>query len=350
MFLKDEETADLLLSFHEYPPDVFFRKADSIKTERLESLEQISQRKELSEEFLQLAGDVIKNENNDLKERYSYLVNKYYKEYAKQFPENFHDYREEIDFNSESLQCSPGYRRLLENYLVNYSLSWCAQSGLDEADCYSTTDINNVKARIRKAGELVTVPGLKKYLLEKLAVRGIVMAKKKEDIEEIIQELKTQEMASADLLKMEKLGRIQNSYLPGNSFAKVPLVNMNGELVTIDEVVNNPTVVFLWSIYDEGHQEEHEFISHYQKKYPEIDFIGLNLDPGEEPAWRVAVRQNNYKPQSEYQLGVSRIDPDFYRYFLDKILLLNSSAEVVVGDTYLTSPEFESHLLKILEE
>ncbi len=350
MFLKDEENAQLLLSFHEYAPATFLKKADSIKSLRYSSLDKSSKKRKFSEDFVCLAENIIEYENNDLKERYSYLVNKYHKEFSKQFPEDYYGYRSNIDFNSEELQCSAGYKRFLENYLINYSLTWCANSGLDESDCYDLNNVNNVTSRLKKAGELVQVPTLRKFILEKIAVRGIVMAKSREDIITILKELKAQNIAPEDLEKMRQLGTIQLAYLPGTSLANVPLVNMAGELVSIGDVVDKPTAIFLWSVYDEGHVEEHELVKQFKKKYPEINFIGINLDLGQEPAWRVAVRQNAYDPKTEFQLGTTRIEQDYFRYFLDKILLINPSAEVVVGDSYLTSPEFESHLLEFLNQ
>lgn len=350
MFLKDENNSQILLDFHDYAPKTFLQKADSIKKERLSNLQRVSKKRKFSKEFNELAEKIISYENYDLKERYTYLVNKYYKEYSKGFPAEFHDYRKDIDFNSVALQCSPGYKRLLENYFINYSLSWCAESGLDKNDCYSLTNVNNVNARLRKTGELVTVPNLREFLLEKTAVRGIVMAVSREDIISILQELKAQKLSEKDMAEMKQLGSIQLAYLPGTSLNSVPLLNMAGQLVKMEEVIDKPTVIFLWSIYSEGHQGEHKLIDQYRKKYPEIDFVGVNLDLTEEPAWRVAVRQYGYNPEYEFQLGTTNIDKEFFNYFLDKNLFLNSSGEVEVGNVYLSSPNFESQLLEFLNQ
>ena len=348
MFLLDENNAQFLLDFHKYKPEVFQQKADSIKKERLNKLSQVSEKKNFSEDFKELAKEIIKYENFDLKERYTYLVNRYYKEYSRQFPENFHAYREEIDFNCSSVQCNPGYKRLLENYLINYSLAWCKGSGLDNADCYNLTSVDNIISRLKKAGELVTEPTIKERLMEKIAVRGIVAAKSREDIISILQELKAQNLTEDKLDEMRQLGTIQLAYLPGTSLSNAPLINMMGELTNLEEVVSRPTVLYLWSIYNKNYRDEHKLINNYRKKYPEVDFIGINLDLLEEPAWRVAVRQNGYDPNNQFQLATTTINKHFFTYFLDKMLFLNASSEVVVGDIYLTSPEFESQLLEFL--
>lgn len=348
MFLQDESTAHLLLNFYRYTPQRFGEIADSIRTERESLLEKSNKDHEFSEEFINLSKDIIAYENRDLRERYTYLVNKYYKKYGRQIPPDFHDYRENIDFNNRELQCSPGYKRFLQNYLINYSLTWCANSGLDEKDCYDLTNVDNVNARLRKAGELIQLPTLREYILKKIAVRGIVMADSREDIISILKVLQEQKFSEEDLEEMKKLGTIQLAFLPGISLAAVSLVNMEGELVKFGEVIDRPTVVFLWSNYTEGHVEEHKRIKQLRKKYPAINFMGINLDVGEEPAWRVAVRKNNYNPNYEYQLGPTRIEKEFFSYYMDKLLFLNSAGEVVKGDAVLTSPGFETHLLEFL--
>jgi len=348
MFLKDEDNSQLLLNFHEYTPQVFLEKADSIRQDRINYLSTMSKKKKFSDEFNHLAGEIINYENYDLRERYTYLVNKYYKDYSRQFPANFHDYREEIDFNCVNIQCSPGYKRLLENYLINYSLAWCADSNLDRADCYSLTDVANVKARLRKAGELIRVPKIREQLLEKIAVRGIIMAENKENIVSILDELEALNFPDENLEKLENLATVQLAYLPGTSLAAVPLLNMEGELVTTQDIIRRPTVIFLWSVYDESYQNEHQVIDLYRKKYPEVDFIGINLDLSEEPAWRVAVRQNGYDPATEFQLAPARFQKEAFQYFLTKMLFVNDASVVEVGDVYLSSPEFESRLLAFL--
>ena len=350
MFLEDEKTAGLLLSFYKYNPTRFSQIADSIYNHREAFLERVHNKHNFTEDFLDLSRKIISYENRDLKERYTFLVQKYYKEYAKQFPPDFHNYRNDIDFNSQQLQCSPGYRRFLENYLINFSLTWCANSGLDSEDCFNLSNEKNVKARIVKAGELIELPALRQYLLKKIAVRGIIMAKSRESIISILQVLEEQNMSREDLDEMRQLGTIQLAFLPGISLNAVPLVDMEGNLVNFDNVINKPSIVFLWSVYREGHVEEHRTINQLRKKFPEIDFVGINLDVGEEPAWRVAVRRNNYPVQFEYQLGPTNIDKDFFRYYIDKLLFLNASAEVVKGDIFLTSPEFESHLIEFLNQ
>lgn len=348
MYLLDEANADLLLSFYKTKPSVFLKKTDSIRGQRLETLKKMKEKYNFSSEFVELAKNIIDYESFDLKERYTYLINKYYKEYSKNMPEDFHDYRKEVRFNEESLQSNPGYKRFIENYLINKSFRWCSRQNFDVNDCYDLTDTENVKSRIQMVGKLIHIPSLKEYFLSKLGSMGIIMAKSREDILDIIKELEKSGFSEEGIKDMNQLGSIQMAFLPGTVLKNVPIINTKGDSIPFKEVVEKPTIIFLWSIYKNNHQEDHELIQELRVKYPEINFIGINMDAGETSAWRIATQKYGYDQDFEYQLGPTRIDSKFFKYYLNKLLFLDASGKVIIGDAFINSPEFESRILEFL--
>ena len=52
----------------------------------------------------------------------------------------------------------------------------------------------------------------------------------------------------------------------------------------------------------------------------------------------------------EFQLDDTRIGKDAFQYYLNKSLFLNASGEVVFGDAYINSPEFETRILELLNQ
>lgn len=348
MYLMDESNADLLLSFYETDPSEFIRKTDSIKTERLNSLDRMKKKHVFSKEFVQLAEKVIQYESFDLKERYTYLFNKYRKGASDKLPKDFHSYRKNAKFNEKTLQCSPAYKRFIDNYLINRSFKWCARQAFDENDCYSLTDAENIKSRIRMVDDLIQLPYLRKHFLSKLASLGIVMARSREEIIVIIDLLEELGYPKEDIDDLKQLGSIQLAYLPGTTISNVPLINTEGNTVAFKDVVNKPTIIFLWSVYSPQHKEDHKIVQELRKKYPELKFVGINLDVGEVPAWRIAVKKYNYDKNMEFQLGPTNIEKRFFRYYLNKLLFLDSSGKVIIGDAFLNAPNLENRLLEFL--
>lgn len=348
MYLMDEANSDLLLSFYKTPPSKFLKQTDSIRTNRLDNLKRLKVKKNFSPEFVALAEKIIDYESYDLKERYIYLVNKYYREYQKKLPESFFDYRKNVVFNDESLQETAAYKRFIENYLINKSLEHCEKNHNDHKECFDRANTENILSRIKMVGDLIRIPSLRDHFLLKLGAKGIVLAKSREDIQKIIHALKKSKFPEEKIKDMEQLGTIQLAYLPGTEIKTVPIINTEGDSVPFLKVIDRPTIIFLWSIYEDGHQKDHKLIQELRKKYPEINFVGINLDVGEENAWKIAVQKYNYNKDFEYQLGKTGIDKKFFQYYLNKLLFLDSSSKVVIGDAFINSPEFESRILEFL--
>jgi hypothetical protein len=348
MYLMDESNADLLLSFYDTDPSDFKRKTDSIRSQRLSDLNRKKKKYNFSKEFIQLAEKVIQYESYDLQERYIYLFNKYRKGSAEKLPADFDDYRKEVKFNEKMLQSSPGYKRFIDNYLINQSFKWCAKQAFDYNDCYSITDTENIKSRIRMVDHLIQIPSLRKHFFTKLASLGIIMAKSREEILEIIDLAEKVGFSENGIKDLKQLGSVQLAYLPGTTITGVPLIDAEGNTRVIEDIINKPTIVFLWTIYSNQHQENHERIAELRKKYPEIDFIGINLDVGEVPSWRIAVQKYNYAKDFEYQLGPTRIEKRFFKFFFNKLLFLDPSGQVIIGDTFINSPNLENRILEFL--
>lgn len=350
MFLQDESNADLLLSYYKIEPSEFAEKTDSILKERIKSLEKADQKREFSDDFTELAHKTINYESYDLRERYLYLIKKYFPEFTAKIPKDFYSYRDKVDFNEAELQSSPGYKRFIDNYLINFSLDWCAQSNLDDTDCFDLTSTENISSRLEKASELIQLPTLRHYFLTKLGVLGIVMAHKREEIVDILDLLEEEGYPEKDLEDMKQLGNIQLAYLPGTQLRNLPLLNSSGEEVEFEKVVDMPTIIFLWSLYSKDHEENHEIVQGLRKKYPEINFIGINTDIGETQAWKNILNRFGYDQSKEFQLGNTRIKKEFFQYYLNKLLFLDASGKVIIGDAFINSPEFENRILEFLNK
>lgn len=197
-------------------------------------------------------------------------------------------------------------------------------------------------------GDLIHIPSLRKHFLSKLGATGIIMAKSREDILATIEKLKENGYSEEGIKDMKQLGSIQMAYLPGTTLKNVPIIDTKGDSIPFSQIIRKPTIIFLWSIYKSEHKQDHELIQELRLKYPEINFVGINMDEGETAAWRIAVQKYGYNKDFEYQIGPTRIDKKFFQYYLNKLLFLDASGKVIIGDAFINSPEFESRILEFL--
>lgn len=350
MFLRDEKNADLIFNYYEYGPEDFIHLTDSITTHRLNSLDKLQEKTKITEEFREFSQKLIAYENYDLKERYTYMVKKYYPEFIDKFPGDFHEYRKNANFNEESLQTNSIYVRFIENYMINKTITECLESNAKN-DCFKLYDHENIIKRINFIDSLTDLKLIQDHFYTKLGAVGMVMGKNKEDMVEILILLLKKGLEKEKREKIRQIGQIQLAFLPGVNVGSINLLYSSGDKIRFDKIITKPTIVYIWSIHSsEHHKALHKQITDYREKYPEIDFIGMNIDLGESSNWRNALMKYDYDPEKEFQLETEFVGKESLQYYLNKLLFVNAKGEVIIGDVYINSPEFESTILEFLNQ
>ena len=349
-FLQNESSTNLLLSYYKTTPEAFAEKTDSLQKKRLERLKQLSIKHKFSKEFVSFAEKTAYYDAKDLRERYTYMIKKYYKTFSNQLTEDFYCYRKDVDFNDPEMQTSPSYLRFINSYLINKAMSSCAKANLDHNDCYDLYDHGNITNRIKLLDSLTTLPLVRQHFFRKLGSLGIIMARNREEIISILNLVEEKGYPEDELQKLYNVGNVQMAYLPGMNVSSVELKDISDKKNSLKDITGSrPVVVFLWSIFStDNHRKNHKIINDLRKKYPEVQFIGVNIDTQNNYNWKRTVKKYGYDQQNEFQLITSRIGPDAFQYYLNKSLFIDPTGEVVVGSAYINSPQFESDILEFL--
>ena len=349
MFLKNQSNNDLILTYYKIEPTKFAEITDSIKEQRLLKLEKLKEKQEFSEEFLEIARASIDYEFYDLRERYTFLIRKYYNSFAERIPEDFNDYREEIDFNNEELQDYYVYTNLIDDYLRSKSIEHCAKEHNNHKKCYNINTFNNIERRILLIDSLSNVEPLKNEFLDRLTAQAITMAERESRLDSILSLLEKIDYSRIESAR--HLAEIQKTYFIGNSIEDVKAENTDGELIKYGDVIKRPTITYAWSLYAPAHHRwQHQIIKNLKRKYPELDFIGINIDLGEREEWLRTLETFGYDKNDEYQIAQRTASKETYKKYLNKVLFVAPNATIVRGDIQLGSPEFEGELLEFLNQ
>ena len=81
MYLLNEKDNDVILSYYKTSPEKFIAKTGSIKAKRKEKLAELKSENNFSDAFIELADKTIDYEYYDLRERYAFLINTYFKSF-----------------------------------------------------------------------------------------------------------------------------------------------------------------------------------------------------------------------------------------------------------------------------
>lgn len=349
MYLLNQGNNDLILTYYKLDPSDFVHKTDSIRDYRISQLETWNKRNHFSKEFFELAKTTINYEYFHLRERYAYLIRKHSPETLKQFPADFHDYRSQISFDEQQLEDYYVYLNLLDDYLRTLSLEYCEENNITTESCYDLTDYENIKRRIILADSLIENPRVKNNFLDRLSAQGIIFSKTREDLMAILQLLNDLDYSGVRMDDLRQMAGIQNALLPGRELGELELLNVSRDTVKLKDISNRPKISFHWSVNSQRHHKwQHRIIEDLRFKYPEIDFIGVNVDKNQFTEWQNVIKNQNYPAESEFKLNVLNINEVLLKNYLNKLFFLDAKGKVIRGDVQLNSLDYETSILEFI--
>lgn len=351
IYLLNQKNNDLILSYYKVEPDEFARKTDSIREERLQELDRLKLKREFSEAFYQLAKTSIDYEYYDLRERYALLIHKYQREYIDKIPGDFNQYRKNIDFNDEQFQEYYVYLNLIDDYIRAVSVEYCTDKEISGDPCSNLVSLENIKRRILMTDSLIQNKKIKNPFLERLAAQGIIFSSSLEEIRSILDLIEEINYEGKALPDLKQMAGIQASLLPGNNIGQLKLVHLSGEMLQLKNISTKPKVTFHWSLSEPGHHRSaHKIIDDLRPKYPEIDFIGINVDKDQTEIWKRVTKNNSYDPEFEYKPEVIRVKEGLLKNYLNKMIFMDPEGTIIKGDVQLNAPDLETSILEFISQ
>lgn len=345
IYLRNRDNNDLILKYYKIKPEEFARISDSIRKDRLNALSNLEEKNELSDDYLKVARESVNYEYYDLRERYSFLLKKYYPKIASEIPEEFNKYRDSITFSDEDLENLYVYTNYLDDFLRSKSIENCKTK-----DCYNLNGFQNMERRIKLIDSLSENQELKNKFIDRMATQSIIMAETDTRIDSILSLLK--EINYTDLDYAKKMAKVQRTYFVGKSMADKVVIDTNGETKTYSEIITRPTINLSWSMYAVGHHQWlHQMVQELRKKYPEIDFNMINIDGDNYENWLRVIETFGYNKKFEFQIANRTVSNEMYKNYLTKVIFLNKDAIIQKGDiSYSSVSDFEEDILEFLNK
>lgn len=349
MYLLNQENNNLILEYYKLGPAEFVEKSDSIRESRKKHLDKLTRRYKFSEDFIDLANASINYEYYDLRERYAFLLRRYSREDIKHLPEDFHSYREDISLNDETLEDYYVYLNFIDDYIRTKSLEYCEINNITEESCFDLADYNNIKRRIILADSLIPNEKIKNNFIDRLAAQGIVYSNSREDLVSILELLKERKYNGSNFEDLRQMAGIHNALLPGRNIGELKLTDYKQDTISLNQISRKPKITYQWSISSPSHYKwQQKRIAILKEKYPEIDFVGINIDRQEHVKWQEIIEAQGYDKNSEFKLNILTINEDLLKNYLNKLIFLDPSGEIVRGDVMLHTLDHESKVLEFL--
>jgi hypothetical protein len=351
LYLLNQQDNDLILSYYKLDPSEFAKKTDSIRDNRKQKLIELEEKNDLSQEFYEIANSSINYEYFDLRERYAFLIRKYNPSLTSKIPSDFHEYRKDVSFNSIALEDSYVYLNFIDDFLKTKSLENCAKNSPKDKECTDINSFENIRSRIELVDSLIKNKNIKNSFLAKLASQGIIYSQKAENIDLILDLLKRMDYSGNMQKGIDQMAKIQTDYLPGNSIGDKVYINTQKDTVQLKSFNRKPIITYRWMSSSPSHYKwQQNIIKNLQFKYPEIAFIGINLDIDDSDKWIEVIKNNTFDPELQFQATKIRVDENLLKNYLNKLIFMDPNGEIIRGDLQINTPDLENKILEFISQ
>lgn len=350
MYLMNEKNNDLILSYYKIKPFEFAQKTDSIKQLKLERLEQLNKQHQFSDFFLEIANKSISYEFYDMRERYAFLIRKYFPERSNQLKPSFFDYREGINFNDESMLNHIGYMRFLDNYLKNKSIEICSSNDID---CFKINSFSNLKIRLKLADSTFSNSLIRNKFYKRFLEEEILYASTKGQLEQVKTIITNCSLAPKIQKDLTASANLQAQFLVGRYVGDDQLITTQLDTITIKDLLKDrPLVVTTWSNESSAYFNLHKSILKDLKyKYPDIRFLGINIDYLDKNKWLGYLKNYRLDFQSEFNLDYSKTKLSNEKYLknhTNRLFMITKKGYLTSSNVSFSDRNLESKLVQLL--
>ena len=349
MFLHNEVEIGLMPKLYKLPPLDFEKALDSLKLYRTEIYNDfvIKQESEPEDSFKEVAEASIDYDYYSKKEIYiTANERKKGSESYVEIPESFYSYRKNIDFGSEKLRSYFPYYRFLFRYFDNISLI-----ENDESDYYKRNSYEHNFHKIELINATITNDSLKNSLVKNITGRYLLNCNDKENQEKILALFLKINNNKKHQEEISEVAKSSMKLTPGNKISNLVLISTENTIKDLHTIINNPTVFYLWSSKSVSHYKNiHYKVTELSSKYPEYDFIGINIDANFND-WLQIINKYGYSKGKEYQFDdIKKAEKELVIYTVNKAIIVDKKGNIINGSTNLFNTNIEEILLGYLNQ
>lgn len=348
-FLQNENEEKKIFKYCQLNADDYAKKIESIKVNKLNKLKAFRDKYDTSELFNKIADANIKYNYYFNKEIYPFVHYGHNKnDILASLPNDFYDYRDNIDYNDDFLKDYLNYNSFLRSHFNNLALK--EHFNHSKSDYFNKNDTCYNLDKLKLIDSLVSNQHTKEYLLYNCTIGYLNKSKNAQNNEAILASYLKRSHNSKDRDMVTRYSNAISSLTVGSKMPEVILVNYNEQELNINSVINAPTVLCFWSqTFYKHFKESHYKINELKTKYPEVKFIVVNIDGYGLETPRKSLISNHFSKNDEYIFKNPEAAIEALAiYPMTKVMLVDKHQKIVNGHVNIFSANFEEQLLGLL--
>lgn len=349
-FLQNEIEEKKVFKFCQLDPKTYETRIESIRIKKEKQLEDFKSKYPTSHNFNRIAKANIDYNYYFNKEIYPFVhYGKNKEKILASLPSGFYDYRKKINYNDEMLKDYFTYKSFLRTHISNLSLekhlNHSDKNYVEDYSCYTIDKLAIIDS-------LISNKSIKNDILYHYTVNALTKCDSHESLDDVLASYMAKSDDEEMKMMVKKYAASINRLKPGNSLPDINIMDFSGNKKSISNITNNTKIIYFWSHTNYNHfRESHNKIKELKIKYPEVDFISINIDDYPLETTKKTLLKNYFPLEMEYRFENPMIAKETLAiYPINKTLILDQKGKIIESKANIFNMNFEEVLLGALNQ
>lgn len=271
--------------------------------------------------------------------------------HVQDLPEDFYDYRADIDYNDKHLFHFWAYDRFLFYHIENLAVN----AYYDENAYHSKFNRHSMsynKSKLDLIDSIIDDESIKNYLLKYKAKDYISHNHTQEEAAELLDYFLSKSTSEEDKIYMTDLVNHLESLRQGNALPELAVVNYDGSAHNLTSLISKPTIIYFWSSHSKPqYRNSHYKVSELKKKFPDMDFISININDNDDKYWKDIIKNYNFPTDKEFKFKDSKEALKTLAVnYLNKAIVVDAEANILHPNVNIFHSNFDGKLSEMLEK
>ncbi|MUU76897.1 TlpA family protein disulfide reductase [Winogradskyella endarachnes] len=351
-YLSSEKEAKKLVEYSKMEPEDFHEFVENRRLKQLEDFHEFLLKNKESEFFKSIVEANINYNTYADKEIYPFAYfgnNKMI--HIKDLPETFFNHRKNIDYNANHLSHFFAYNRFLFSNIDNLAIKDYYENNPyhskfnRHAMCYNKNKLDLIDS-------IISDTAIKNNLLKYKAREYISNNHTEDEANELLNHYLAKSTNEDDKSYMKELVSSLKLLRQGNPLPNIELVNYNDTHHFIDSIITKPTIIYFWSSNSKSqYRNSHYMVEKLKSKYPEMDFISINVNDNDDKFWKNIINNYNFPTINEFKFKNSKTARKTLAVnYLNKSIIVDEDGIILHPNVNIFRSDFDETLKTLLQK
>lgn len=341
LYLKNEQDRSIMFNIFDKNVKEFNKDIDSSFLSKKNFYDQKKERIGWSDDFDLYAKALLDFFHYSKKELYPVVHQMRSGENVEpQLPNNFYNYRKEIDFNNKELTNFSPFVRYLSNMMNNLSAEekWSKHSEIDKSFLTSSK-------KLQIADSIFKNEKIKNTVLDNIAFSYLLEDQNIVNNKKFLEKYHALSTDKNQHNEIKKIGDAIQLLKENNPLPNANLVDLTNKTASVNTLINKKTVIFFWTKNLESHfVASHKKVMELEKKHPDYDFISICVDENH-TKWQNLLKKYAFSGMREYRVeNFEEVKEHWVVNKIHRTLVINADGTINNAFVSLFDVQFESHL------